>query len=188
MTEYEDRTIEYLSGEMEKLGLEPAFDGKWTQEVAMITTVTHQQDDKVPFSGPAGGGSLEYPGDLLVWTARATDRIDLKECGFVFAGFGIDAPEYGWNDLEGIDVKGKIILAMVNDPGYYNPELFQGRNMTYYGRYTYKFEEAERLGAAGCLVVHNTAAASYGWDVLAAGHVGGNRALYDAQTRNAGCS
>lgn len=187
MTEYEYKTIDYLAGEMEKIGLEPAFDGKWTQEVGMITTVTRPQEDKVEFKGPEGLGELKYPDDVLVWTARATDRIDLKDCGFVFAGFGINAPEYGWSDLEGVDVKGKIILAMVNDPGYYNPELFKGRNMTYYGRYTYKFEEAERLGAAGCLVVHNTAAASYGWDVLAAGHVGGNRSLYDEQTRNENC-
>lgn len=187
MTEYEYRTIDYLSGEMEKIGLEPAFDGEWTQEVGMITTVTRPKDGKVEFKGPEGQGELKYPDDFLVWTARATDRIDIKDCDFVFAGFGINAPEYGWSDLEGVDVEGKIILAMVNDPGYYDPALFKGRNMTYYGRYTYKFEEAERLGAAGCLVVHNTAAASYGWDVLAAGHVGGNRALYDGETGNEDC-
>lgn len=187
MTEYEDKTIAYLAGEMEKIGLEPAFDGSWFQDVSMITTVTRPQGDVIPIRGAAGENGLRNAEDLLVWTARATDRIELKDCGFVFAGFGIDAPEYGWHDLEGVDVRGKVVVAMVNDPGFYNPELFKGRNMTYYGRFTYKFEQAERLGAAGCLVVHNTAAASYGWDVLVNGHIGGNHALYDDQTRNAAC-
>ena len=184
MTEYEDKTIEYLASEMGKLGLEPAFDGSWYQDVEMITTVTKPRNCGLILWGQAGSYELDFTDDLLVWTARATDCIDIRNCGFVFAGFGIDAQEYGWNDFEGIDVRNKIIIAMVNDPGYYNPELFKGRNMTYYGRYTYKFEQAERMGAAGCLVVHNTEAASYGWDVLVGGHSNGNHALYDAETGN----
>ena len=95
------------------------------------------------------------------------------------------APEYGWDDYAGVDVKGKIVIAMVNDPGYYDPSLFQGRNMTYYGRWLYKFEEARRQGAAGCLVLHNTEAASYGWHVCVNGHLEDNLALYNPETRNA---
>ena len=128
---------------------------------------------------------LLFPDDLVVWTSRATDKVEIRSAEFVFCGFGIDAPEFGWNDFEGVDVKGKIIIAMVNDPGFYDASLFQGKNMTYYGRWTYKFEQAKRLGAAGCLVLHNTAAASYGWNV-AANHTGSNMALYDNATRNAG--
>ena len=187
MTEYEDKTIGYLASEMENLGLEPAFDGEWFQNVGMITTISRPDDGKIHIQGQTGDEDLLFGDDMIFWTARATDRIELKDCGFVFAGFGIEAPEYGWNDLEGVDVKDKIIVAMVNDPGFYNPDLFKGKNMTYYGRFTYKFELAERLGAAGCLVVHNTAAASYGWDVLVNGHLDGNRSLFDEQTRNAGC-
>lgn len=187
MTEYEDKTLDYLTGEMEKLGLKPAFDGSWLQEVDMITTVLRLKEDKVSIKGSKGENELTFPDDLIIWTARADDRIELKDCDFVFAGFGIDAPEYGWDDLAGMDVRGKIVVAMVNDPGYYDPNLFNGKNMTYYGRFTYKFEQAEKLGAAGCLVVHNTAAASYGWDVLVGGHMNNNYALYDKQTRNEGC-
>lgn len=73
----------------------------------------------------------------------------------MFCGFGINAPEYGWNDYANVDVKGKIVIAMVNDPGFYDASLFRGKNMTYYGRWTYKFEEAQRQGAAGLLVLHN---------------------------------
>ncbi|MBQ0024371.1 MAG: M28 family peptidase [Bacteroidales bacterium] len=184
--EYEEKTTSYLIEEMEKLGLEPAFDGKWLQEVDMISTVVRPQDGNVSLSGVKGAADLLFPDDVTLWTDRATGRINIEECGFIFAGFGIDAPEYGWNDFEGIDVKGKVIIAMVNDPGFYDPELFNGRNMTYYGRFTYKFEQAEKMGAAGCLVIHNTEAASYGWDVVVNGHLGENLALFDKETGNAG--
>ena len=97
----------------------------------------------------------------------------------------IDDFEYGWNDYEGIDVKGKIVVVMVNDPGFYDSHLFRGRNMTYYGRWLYKFEEAQRQGAAGCLVLHHTEAASYGWHVCVNGHLSDNLAIYDPDTRNA---
>ena len=110
----------------------------------------------------------------------------LRDAEFVFCGFGINAPEYGWNDYEGVDVRGKIVVAMVNDPGFYDASLFRGRNMTYYGRWVYKFEEAIRQGAAGCLVLHDTDAAGYGWHVCMNGHLTDNLALYDAATRNAG--
>ena len=183
MTEYETKTLRYLAGEMKAIGLQPAFGESYFQPVKTISTVCK----------PVGGGfrvkgvkktELRSPDDLVVWTARATRKVEIPAAEFVFCGFGIDAPEFGWNDFEEIDVKGKIIIAMVNDPGFYDASLFQGKNMTYYGRWTYKFEQAERLGAAGCLVLHNTAAASYGWNV-AANHTGSNLALYDAATGNA---
>ena len=184
MTEYEPKTIKYLAAEMEALGLQPGFGDSWFQKVKTISAVCKPEGGKFRVKGKKRL-DLVSPDDIVVWTARATDKVELKAAEFVFCGFGIDAPEFGWNDFDGVDVKGKVIIAMVNDPGFYDASLFQGRNMTYYGRWTYKFEQAERLGAAGCLVLHNTAAASYGWNV-AANHTGPNLALYDEATRNAG--
>ena len=184
MTEYETRTVNYLAKELEQMGLEPAFDGSWFQPFQIIAVTARQQGNKVTVKGKKKA-DLKYPEDVIFWTARAAKEIDLPKAEFVFCGFGIHAPEYGWDDYEGIDVKGKIVIAMVNDPGYYDASLFRGRNMTYYGRWLYKFEEALRQGAAGCLVLHNTEAASYGWHVCVNGHMSDNLALYDPITRNA---
>ena len=186
MTEYETKTIDYLAGQMREIGLEPAFDGSYFQKVRTISTVSRPVGNKFRVKGSKKKVDLLYPSDLVVWTAQATNKIDIPLAEFVFCGFGIDAPEFGWNDFEGVDVRGKIVIAMVNDPGFYDAQLFQGKNMTYYGRWTYKFEQAQRLGAAGCLVLHNTAAASYDWHVCENGHIDSNLALYDAETRNAG--
>ncbi|GHV07034.1 hypothetical protein FACS189416_7740 [Bacteroidia bacterium] len=93
-------------------------------------------------------------------------HIKVTNADYVFAGFGINAPEFGWNDYAGLDVKGKIVVILVNDPGFYDDNLFKGKNMTYYGRWTYKYEEASRQGAAGALIIHDTAPASYDWSVV----------------------
>ena len=104
--------------------------------------------------------------DFVRWTERP-DSIDMVDkSDIVFAGFGIVAPEYNWNDYAGLDVKGKTVLVMVNDPGFYDSTLFKGHTMTYYGRWTYKYEEAARQGAKACLIIHNTAAASYPFSVV----------------------
>ncbi|MBR4381659.1 MAG: M28 family peptidase [Bacteroidaceae bacterium] len=184
MTPYEDKTVRYLADELGKLGLEPAFNGSWYQPFEMIAVTAKPQDNKFSVKGKRKT-ELRYPDDVVTWTARATDRVDLRKAEYVFCGFGIHAPEYGWDDYAGIDVKGKIVIAMVNDPGYYDSKLFRGKNMTYYGRWLYKFEEAKRQGAIGCLVLHNTEAASYGWHVCVNGHMEDNLALYDPETRNA---
>ena len=185
MTAFEDKTIQYLAAQLDSMGLQPAFDGQWFQAFRMIAVTVRPERDRFIVK-ERRKNSLQSPEDLIVWTARATDRIDLPSTPFVFCGFGINAPEYGWNDYEGVDVRGKIVIAMVNDPGFYSPELFRGRNMTYYGRWLYKFEEARRQGAAGCLVLHNTEASSYGWHVCVNGHLEGNLALFDPETNNAG--
>ena len=185
MTQYEELTVNYLAGELEKLGLEPAFDGSWFQPFEMIAVTAKPEGGKFQVSGKSKA-ELLYPDDMVVWTARATDKVELPKAEYIFCGFGIHAPEYGWDDYADIDVKGKIVIAMVNDPGYYDATLFRGRNMTYYGRWLYKFEEARRQGAAGCLVLHNTEAASYDWSVCINGHLEDNLALYDPQTHNSG--
>ena len=184
MTTYEDKTVNYLARQLEEIGLEPAFDGSWFQPFNMIAVTAKPTDHKFTVKGRRKA-ELRDPDDIVVWTSRATEKIDLRQAEYVFCGFDIHAPEYGWDDYEGIDVKGKIVITMVNDPGYYDSHLFRGRNMTYYGRWVYKYEEARRQGAAGCLVLHNTEAASYGWHVCVNGHLTNNLALYNPDTRNA---
>ena len=184
MTPFEDKTVNYLAQQLKEIGLEPAFNGSWFQPFEMISVTAKPQGSKLVVKGRRQA-ELRYPEDVVVWTARATDKVVLPKAEYVFVGFGIHAPEYSWDDYAGIDVKGKIVIAMVNDPGYYNAQLFRGRNMTYYGRWLYKFEEAHRQGAAGCLVLHNTEAASYGWHVCMNGHMENNLALYNPDTRNA---
>lgn len=184
MTPYEDRTITYLADEFRKLGLEPAFDGSYFQKVKEIAVTMTAPDGLLPVKTLRGKVKLSIPEDMVIWTTRATDKVVLKDAEYVFCGFGIDAPEYGWNDFEGIDVRGKIIIAMVNDPGFYDASLFRGKNMTYYGRWTYKLEQAQRLGAAGCLILHNEAAASYGWHVCSNGHLADNLGLLHENTMN----
>ncbi len=184
MTPYEDKTVDYLARQLEVIGLEPAFNGSWFQPFDMIAVTAKPVGSRLTVSGKKKS-VLRYPDDLIIWTTRATEKIDLKKAEYVFCGFGINAPEYGWNDYEGIDVKGKIVVVMVNDPGFYDSNLFRGRNMTYYGRWTYKFEEARRQGAVGCLVLHHAEAASYGWHVCVNGHLSNNLGIYDPATRNA---
>lgn len=184
MTPYETKTIEYLAGEFKSLGLEPAFGDSYFQRVKEISTTVKITGGVIPVKTVQGKFSLSYPEDVIVWTSRATDCVTLKDAEFVFCGFGIDAPEYGWNDFDGVDVKGKIVIAMVNDPGFYDKTLFRGRNMTYYGRWTYKLEQAQKLGAAGCLIVHNEAAAGYGWHVCVNGHLENNLSLFNEETGN----
>lgn len=184
MTPYEDKTVQYLASQLEVLGLEPAFNGSWFQPFEMISVTAKPVGSRLMVSGKKKA-VLGYPDDLIIWTSRATEKINLKNAEYVFCGFGINAPEFGWNDYEGIDVKGKIVVVMVNDPGFYDSGLFRGRNMTYYGRWTYKFEEALRQGAAGCLVLHNAEAASYGWHVCVNGHLSNNLGIYNPETRNA---
>jgi Zn-dependent M28 family amino/carboxypeptidase len=184
MTPYEEKTVQYLAKQLQELDLEPAFNGSWYQPFEMIAVTAKPQGNKLVVRGKKRA-ELHYPEDVVVWSARATDKVSLPKAEYVFVGFGIHAPEYGWDDYADIDVKNKIVIAMVNDPGYYDATLFRGRNMTYYGRWLYKFEEAKRQGAAGCLVLHNTEAASYGWHVCVNGHMEDNLALYDPQTCNA---
>lgn len=184
MTPYETKTIGYLAEEFRSLGLEPAFDGSYFQTVKEISTTVQIPEKGIPVRTSGGIVRLESPEDVIVWTTRGTDKVEFKNAEFVFCGFGIDAPEYGWNDFYGVDVKGKILIVMVNDPGFYDQSLFRGKNMTYYGRWTYKLEKAGELGAAGCLIIHNEAAAGYGWHVCVNGHQENNLALFDEETAN----
>lgn len=188
MTEYETKSVNFIADQMKLLGLEPAFDGSYFQEMKMISTTVRFPDNRIDVKGRKGETSLIYAEDFIAWNHIAENIVTLKDAEYVFCGFGINAPEFGWNDYDGLDVKGKIVIAMVNDPGYYDSNLFRGKNMTYYGRWIYKFEEAIRQGAAGCLVLHETDAASYGWNVCTNGHSESNLGLYDETNKSAGLS
>jgi Zn-dependent M28 family amino/carboxypeptidase len=119
-------------------------------------------------SGGKNNISLNYLTDFVASTRREVDTVQLKNSPLVFAGYGVVAPEYKWNDYAGLDVKGKTVVVLVNDPGFKSGDrtLFKGDTMTYYGRWTYKYEEAARQGAAGIIIVHQTEPASYGWSVV----------------------
>lgn len=166
-TEGETRTINYLRDHFSALGLEPGNGISYFQEVPMVK-ITTRAGETMQLKTSKENLTLKGFEDYVIWTDRTESKMTLKDAEIVFAGYGVVAPEHNWNDYEGLDVKGKIVLVLVNDPGYNagDPNLFKGKSMTYYGRWTYKFEEAARQGAKGCLIIHNTQAASYGFQVV----------------------
>jgi Zn-dependent M28 family amino/carboxypeptidase len=163
----EDKTIAYLTREFAALGVEPGNSGAWLQEVP-ITSVATSPDAVLSIRGDQYSEELSYGDEMMVFTWRQMESVALDDSPLVFAGYGINAPERGWNDYADIDVTGKTVVVLINDPGYatQDPDVFNGNTMTYYGRWSYKYEEAARQGAAGVIIVHETAPAAYGWDVV----------------------
>ena len=166
-TEGETKTIQYLKDKFIAVGLEPGNGNSYFQEVPMVNITTHAAP-AMQVQSAGGNFSLKGPDDYVIWTDKTDAAVSLDNDELVFAGYGVVAPEYNWNDYEGLDVKGKVVMVLVNDPGFNagDTSLFKGKTMTYYGRWTYKFEEAARQGAKACLVVHNTEAASYPFTVV----------------------
>ena len=170
----EAKTIAYLAEQFRLLGLEPGGpDGSWFQTVPLLRT----QLDKGGTAAFAVGGQavkLRFPDDIYLSSVRETERARIADAAVVFVGYGVNAPERGWDDFKGVDLKGKVALFLVNDPDFEaqpgEPAAgkFGGQAMTYYGRWTYKFEEAARRGAIGALIVHESAGAGYGWATVAA--------------------
>ena len=161
----ETRTIDYLVKSYTALGLEPGNGNSYTQDVPLVE-ISPVGTPTLQLQSPKGKTAFQNLNDFVLWTERPDSVIKVDASDVVFAGFGVVAPEYNWNDYAGLDVKGKIVLVMVNDPGFYDSTLFKGHTMTYYGRWTYKYEEAARQGAKACLIIHNTAAASYPFTVV----------------------
>ena len=161
----EDLTVEYLSREFARVGAAPGNGPSYVQEVPMLRIACDRRGE-LSFSGGPTPLALAYGDDFIGFTSRFQERVAIQDAETVFVGFGIVAPEYGWDDYQGKDVRGKTVVMLVNDPGFYDPRLFRGKDMTYYGRWTYKFAEAGRHGAAAALLVHETEPASYGWDVV----------------------
>lgn len=160
----EEKTLDYLVKEFKQLGYQPGNGDSFLQPVELIE-MTADPDMTMTI----GDNVLAYKEGMMASTSREQDIVELKNSELVFVGYGVNAPEYNWNDYEGLDVKGKTVVILVNDPGFENPqgEKFQGKTMTYYGRWTYKYEEASRQGAEAAIIVHETAPASYGWTVVA---------------------
>jgi Zn-dependent M28 family amino/carboxypeptidase len=161
-----DIAAEYIATQFSLYGLEPAGDnGTYMQKVPMIGIAT--QDESTLAFVPNSGNPIDltYRADFVASddTGKPTNTLD---DGIVWMGYGIDAPEFNWNDYKDVDVKGKVLLMLVNEPPSNDPKFFAGPALTYYGRWTYKFEEAARMGAAGVMLIHKTDLASYGWDVV----------------------
>lgn len=162
-----EKTRNYIAAHYKRLGLEPVGDS-YFHKVPLVEATLDTETSS--FSVTANGDihTLEYKKDIVFWTKHVEEEVSFNDSEMVFVGYGIVAPEYAWNDYEGVDVEGKTVVILVNDPGYatQDPDLFNGNAMTYYGRWTYKYEEAARRGAAAALVIHDTAPAAYGWGVV----------------------
>ena len=168
----EEKTIALLTERFKAAGLQPGNNGSWVQDVPLVE-ITGKDYAPLTIAGPKSGSdtpiALDFAKDWVGVTYREQAQTTLANSELVFVGYGINAPEKGWNDYAGVDVKGKTVVILVNDPDWQTEGLegpFGGKAMTYYGRWTYKYEEAARQGAAGALIVHQTAPASYGWNVV----------------------
>lgn len=161
----EAKTIAYLTNAFTEIGCTSGNpDGTFVQKVPLLSYRTDPKTELVLSKGD-NAKRLAFGDDFVAWTRRVVDHVDLS-AGLVFVGYGVVAPEYSWNDFKNVDVRGKIVVMLVNDPPLPDARLFGGSAMTYYGRWTYKFESAFERGAAGCLVVHETGPAGYPWEVV----------------------
>ncbi|MEL1262814.1 M28 family metallopeptidase [Pseudoxanthomonas putridarboris] len=161
----EEKTVAYLIDELKKAGVQPGGEnGGWTQAVPLVRA---QVEGPVQATLQVGGKpqALDNGGDVVLQSLAPVDRVRVDAAPLVFVGYGVNAPERGWDDYKGVDLRGKIAVVLVNDPDFETPQpgAFDGRAVTYYGRWTYKYEELARQGATGVLIVHETAPAAYGW-------------------------
>jgi Zn-dependent M28 family amino/carboxypeptidase len=169
----EEKTVEYIRRQFEAVGLKPGNGSTFYQSVPLVE-ITADPNTTLTVSTGSETRSFKYRDDMVVWTKRVVADSALEQSELVFVGYGIVAPEYEWNDYAAADIKGKTAVILINDPGFVteDPKLFGGRAMTYHGRWTYKYEEAMRQGAAGALIIHDTAPAAYGWEVVQSGWTG----------------
>ena len=169
-----DKAVAYMIQRFEAVGLKPGNHGGWTQEVPMVSS-TADPALTLTITGVSTPLVFRQKDDVVLWTKRQVDRANVANSDIVFAGYGIVAPERGWNDYAGIDVRGKTVIVLVNDPDWQTPAemgRFDGRRMTYYGRWTYKYEEAARQGAAAIIIVHETEPAAYPFEVVVNSNTG----------------
>ena len=175
----EKLTLDYITGRYQQYGLTPGNGGSWLQEVP-LKQITADPHTELDVSGGNTPLKFSYGDDMVVSSPRTDAVVSLKDSGLVFVGYGVVAPEYKWDDYAGLDVKGKTVMVLVNDPGHADPKLFDGKTETYYGRWTYKYEEAARQGAAGVLIVHDTGPAGYPWEVVRGSWTGPLEELHPA--------
>lgn len=169
---------EYIAARFQEAGLEPV-DGNWFQAVPMVGSTPIPETAELSFEAGSEEITADYPESFVIWSGSAEAQEARVAAEMVFVGYGIVAPENDWNDYEGVDVAGKVVLILVNDPPAPadEPDLFGGRAMTYYGRWTYKYEEAARHGALGAFIIHTTEEAGYGWNVVSGSWTGEQFAL-----------
>ena len=169
----EQLTIKYVEGQFRSAGLEPGNpDGTYLQNVPLVA-ITPGSDMKLSIAGHGKALEPKFPDDFVAWSKRVTDTSSI-DADMIFVGYGVQAPEFQWDDFKGADVKGKFLIMLINDPpvpdpsdpAKLDPQVFGGPAMTYYGRWTYKFEKAAQMGAAGCVIIHQTDRAGYPWEVV----------------------
>ncbi len=163
----EDKTVAYLIQQFQRLGLKPGNGDSYVQMVPMVESLA-SPDSSMSISTKGKTRNLLMGTDMVIGTRSEKPEVKITASDMVFVGYGVNAPEQNWNDYAGLNVKGKTVVMLINDPGFHvgDASLFEGRRMTYYGRWTYKFEEAARQGAAAVLIIHDTEGAAYGWDVV----------------------
>ena len=169
----EEKTVALIADRFRRAGLQPGNGNSWTQDVPLIETIA--TPSALTVTGGAKPLTFAYRTDMVANSYQARPNIQLANSDIVFVGYGIVAPERGWNDYAGVDVRGKTVVILINDPDYEKPTVggaFNGRAMTYYGRWTYKYEEAARQGAAAALIVHDTEPAAYPWGVVTSSWTG----------------
>lgn len=176
---------QWIADEMARIGLQPAVNGSWFQKTPLVEATLNADTSYLNFSVNGKEMQLQPMSDKVFWSKRVDAEISFDPTQTVFVGYGVVAPEYGWDDYAGVDVNGKTVVMLINDPGFVNPDgdLFNGKAMTYYGRWTYKFEEAARQGATAAIIVHETAPASYPWEVVSGSWSG---AQYDLERPDGG--
>lgn len=170
----------YIASQFAQYGLKPAGDnGTFFQQVNFVGMTVKPEETAFALEGRDGKKvDLKFGADYVVFNEKLTPTATIN-APIVFVGYGATAPEFGWNDYAGVDVKGKVILCIVGDPPSDDPKFFGGRALTYYGRWTYKFEQAARMGAVGALIIHRTDLASYGWNVVESSNTGEKTFLRD---------
>ncbi|HEY7953826.1 MAG TPA: M28 family peptidase [Polyangia bacterium] len=164
-TRGDELAMKYIAAQLERLGLEPAGDHHTFFQRFEVVGVKNELAQPLSARGPKGTLALHPPTDAIVVAGNQKPSAELKDAEVVFVGYGITAPEETWDDYQGVDVRGKVVLVMNNDPAG-DPSLFAGKTRLYYGRWTYKYEEAARHGAAGAIVIHTTPSAGYPWQVV----------------------
>jgi Zn-dependent M28 family amino/carboxypeptidase len=184
-----EAAAQWIADELKRIGVKPANHGSYLQKVSTAVIALDGAKSTFGFATKDGVLTPNFPEAVTYWTPHyAGDTVEVKDSPLVFVGYGVVAPEYGWNDYAGVDVRGKTVVILVNDPGNEDanpdPAFFQGKAMTYYGRWTYKYEEAARQGAAAAIIVHETGPAAYGWGVVRNSNTG-NKSWLETKDKNA---
>jgi Zn-dependent M28 family amino/carboxypeptidase len=185
----EQLTVEYITNTFKELGVAPGNGDSYTQQVPLVE-IESTPKGPMTIKSTAGSTELTYLDQFVALSRRVEPEVMVEDSELVFAGYGIVAPEYDWDDYQDLDVSGKTVVVLVNDPGYGTTDstFFKGNTMTYYGRWTYKYEEAARQGAAGVIIVHSDGPAGYPWEVVRGGWSGPSQYLKAADNNASRCA